>query len=120
MFFIEIAYISEYYFNWNQVEMAKNKAIEISGLEINLTGRKTSIFILKNMTLWLIGQLGKRTRYQVNDTSQLLLGVTRKECPQAEINTTNIEKEENLILPKVKVSLMQVQKIFSMVFRIWH
>ncbi|CAF3109580.1 unnamed protein product [Rotaria sp. Silwood2] len=85
LFFIEITYISEYYYNWKQVETAKKQVLEISGLEINLTG-----------------QLGKRTRYQVNNTSQLLLDITRKEIQQTltNNNNNNITNEENLILPK--------------------
>ncbi|CAF0712544.1 unnamed protein product [Adineta steineri] len=65
LFFIEMAYASQYYYNWKQVETAKAQIIELSGLEINLTG-----------------QLGKRTRYQLNNTSQLLLDITRKDLQQ--------------------------------------
>jgi hypothetical protein len=79
-----MAYISQYYYNWKQVEIARNKAREISGLEINLTG-----------------QLGKRTRYQINNTSQLLLDITRKDFQQTSINN-NKTNEETPILPKVK------------------
>lgn len=44
-----MAYISQYYYNWKQLEVSKNKVLEISGLEINLTGKKTkSIFFSKN------------------------------------------------------------------------
>ncbi|CAF3533375.1 unnamed protein product [Rotaria sp. Silwood1] len=82
LFFIEITYISEYYYNWKQVDTAKKQALEISGLEINLTG-----------------QLGKRTRYQINNTSQLLLDITRKEAQQT-LTNNNMTNEENLILPK--------------------
>ncbi|CAF0767576.1 unnamed protein product [Rotaria sordida] len=82
LFFIEITYISEYYYNWKQAETSKNRALEISGLEINLTG-----------------QLGKRTRYQINNTSQLLLDIKRKELQETSINN-NITNEENLTLPK--------------------
>ncbi|CAF4599532.1 unnamed protein product [Rotaria sp. Silwood1] len=82
LFFIEITYISEYYYNWKQVDTAKKQALEISGLEINLTG-----------------QLGKRTRYQINNTSQLLLDITRKEAQQT-LTNNNMINEENLILPK--------------------
>ncbi|CAF2114729.1 unnamed protein product [Rotaria magnacalcarata] len=85
LFSIEIAYIFAYYYNWKQVEVAKNQAIQISGLEINLTG-----------------QLGKRTRYQINDTSQLLLDITRNKTDETLTNNNNnsIATEENLILPK--------------------
>jgi len=73
-----MTYISQYYYNWKQVEIAKKQVLEISGLEINLTG-----------------QLGKRTRYQINNTSQLLLDITRKEFQQ-----TTVTNQDNLILPK--------------------
>jgi hypothetical protein len=79
---IEITYIFQYYYNWKQAQIARNQVLEISGLEINLTG-----------------QLGKRTRYQINNTSQLLLDITRKELPETTMNNN----QENSILPKVKI-----------------
>ncbi|CAF0750035.1 unnamed protein product [Adineta steineri] len=82
LFFIEMAYASQYYYNWKQVETAKTKIIELSGLEINLTG-----------------QLGKRTRYQLNNTSQLLLDITRKDLQQTSTNN-NKTNDETLVLPK--------------------
>ncbi len=82
LFLIEITYISQYYYNRKQAQTARNQVLEISGLEINLTG-----------------QLGKRTRYQINNTSQLLLDVTRKELPETMVNNN----QENPILPKVKI-----------------
>ena len=39
LFFIEQAYVFQYYFNWKKADAAKNQAVELSGLEINLTGR---------------------------------------------------------------------------------
>lgn len=79
---IEITYISQFYYNWKQVEITKKQILDLSGLEINLTG-----------------QLGKRTRYQVNSTSQLLLDVTRKDSQQT-ANTINRTNETDFILPK--------------------
>ncbi|UJR28856.1 hypothetical protein I4U23_010080 [Adineta vaga] len=82
LFFIEISYISQYYYNWKQVDHARTAAIELSALEVHLTG-----------------QLGKRTRYQVNNTSQLLVDITRKDLQQIPTETNKID-EEPLILPK--------------------
>jgi len=46
LFFIEMTYISQYYYNWKQVEIAKNQVLEISDLKINLTGKKNNIFYI--------------------------------------------------------------------------
>jgi len=43
-----MSYISQYYYNWKQLETAKKQVVEISGLEINLTGKKKS-FLLKEV-----------------------------------------------------------------------
>jgi hypothetical protein len=94
-----MSYISQYYYNWKQLETAKKQVLEISGLEINLTGNKkifSFLFFERNYLFYFKGQLGKRTRYQINNTSQLLLDITRKESQQIIINN-----EEIPILPKV-------------------
>ena len=39
LFSIEQAYVFQYYFNWKKADEAKNQAVGLSGLEINLTGR---------------------------------------------------------------------------------
>lgn len=41
LFFIEMTFVSEYFYNWKQVEEMKSRVIELSGLEMNLTGRKS-------------------------------------------------------------------------------
>ena len=43
MFFIELTYVSQYYYNWKQAEQAKSRAIELSALEINLTGERKRV-----------------------------------------------------------------------------
>jgi hypothetical protein len=56
------------------------------------------------------GQLGKRTRYQMNNTSQLLVDITRKDLQQTLSNNNKIN-EETLILPKVKIELRKKTEI---------
>ena len=65
----------------------------------------------------LSGQLGKRTRYQMNNISQLLLDIHRKESQQQIIINTNRLNEEHLILPKVKIKLNE-NVFFFFVFKI--
>lgn len=45
------------------------------------------------------GQLGKRTRYQINNTSQLFVDINRKESPVKDNETD----AENQVLPKVNI-----------------
>jgi hypothetical protein len=39
LFFIEMSYVSQYYYNWKQADYSKVQALELAGLNINLTGR---------------------------------------------------------------------------------
>ena len=94
-----MTYISQYYYNWKQAEMAKKQVLEISGLNINLTGKLIRDFLGKDRRCFLSGQLGKRTRYQINNTSQLLVDINRKESLVKD-NETDVE---NQILPKVNI-----------------
>ncbi|CAF1483268.1 unnamed protein product [Adineta ricciae] len=82
LFFIEMSYASQFYYNWKQADQARSQALELSAIEVNLTG-----------------QLGKRTRYQIKNTSQLLVDITRKDSHETSINN-NKANEETLILPK--------------------
>jgi cell division protein FtsL len=95
-----MTYISQYYYNWKQAEKAKKQVLEMSGLDINLTGKILFDILLRRIIILIVGLLGKRTRYQVNNTSQLLVDITRKESQETVANKT---EEENLILPKVKI-----------------
>lgn len=99
LFFIEAAYMSQHYYNWKQADMARSRAIELSALEVNLTGRLPPL-VCPPRHASLLGQLGKRTRYQINNTSQLLLDITRKDAQQA-TNDSNKPNGEPVILPKV-------------------
>ncbi len=36
-----MTYISQYYYNWKQAEIARKQVLDISGLEINLTGKNS-------------------------------------------------------------------------------
>jgi hypothetical protein len=92
-----MTYISQYYYNWKQAETARKQVLDASGLEINLTGK--ILFDILFERILIEGQLGKRTKFQINNTSQLLVDITRREFQETMINKTD---EENLILPKVK------------------
>jgi len=61
----------------------------------------------------MIDQLGKRTRYQMNNTSQLLVDITRKEL----LSNENKINEEMLILSKVKSDLMKRKLTFFVLLK---
>ena len=42
-----MTYISQYYYNWKQAETAKKQVLEISGLDINLTGSKLRDYLVQ-------------------------------------------------------------------------
>lgn len=66
-----------------------------------------------------VGQLGKRTRYQVKNTSQLIVGIARKDNQNTFSPSENIE-EKPRILPKVIVELrFSLIRIVKVIFRIY-
>ena len=94
-----MTYISQYYYNWKQAEKAKKQVLEMSGLDINLTGKILFDILFRRIIILIVGLLGKRTKYQVNNTSQLLVDITRKESQETVANKT---EEENLDITESK------------------
>jgi len=54
LFLIEMIYIYQHYYNWKQVETAIKEVLKISGLEINLTGKKNLFFFSFQRIIYFI------------------------------------------------------------------
>jgi hypothetical protein len=53
LFLIEMIYIYQHYYNWKQVETAIKEVLKISGLEINLTGKKKYLMFFFSKELFI-------------------------------------------------------------------
>lgn len=65
---------------------------------------------VSNLTRDFSGQLGKRTRYQVKNTSQLLVEIARKESVQEDV-----PNQQASILPKVNIEAKK-RRLFMWLF----
>lgn len=87
-FHVEAGYLSHMFYRYREAHDHFNTAKKLSGINVELTGA-----------------MGKRTRFQVDDTAQLLLEVTRctdntegETCTQVQVSKSKTDLPKNLNL----------------------